>query len=146
MKTALQLQTIAVSYQEICEGERPWTALGNFMNDFFGNFPGQREDLVKDPLTPPAELTPELHLWATFCAASVEYLCEQYQLACPEWVQQPAYTLAEPWFQSEAARHVPRIAERYKQTTPAAFARRNIYCGDRVFNNKYEQIPQPHAA
>jgi hypothetical protein len=146
MKTVAQLQTMAVSYQEICAGERPWTALGNFMNDFFGNFPDRRQDLINDPLLLPATPAPEQQRWAAFCAAAVDYLCEQHGMACPEWVQQQVYILAEPWFQSEAALHVPRIAERYRQSTPSAFARRNIFCGDRVFNNKYEPAPQHHAA
>lgn len=146
MKTVTQLQTMVVSYQEICGGERPWTALGNFINDFFGNFPDRRDELVRDPIALPEEPTPEQRRWAAFCAAAVEYLCEQHQLTCPQWVQQPMYTLAEPWFQSEAAQRVPRIAERYRQTTPTAFARRNIYCGNRVFNNKYERTPQMSAA
>jgi hypothetical protein len=28
MKTCDQLQTVAVTYQEICQGEMPWIALG----------------------------------------------------------------------------------------------------------------------
>ena len=146
MKTMTQLQTMALSYQEIRAGERPWTALGNFMNDFFGNFPESRADLVAEPILLPMEPTAEQLRWATFCAAAVEHLCDEYQLACPAWTQQADYTLAEPWFSSEAAQRVPRIAERYRQTTPEAFARRNIYCGNRVFQNKYESAPQHYAA
>ncbi len=37
MKTCTELQTMAVSYQEICEGQRPWNSLGNFMNDLVAN-------------------------------------------------------------------------------------------------------------
>ena len=27
--------TMALTYQAICQGERPWVALGNFMNEWF---------------------------------------------------------------------------------------------------------------
>lgn len=33
MKPVDQLQTMTLTYQEICQGEEPWVALGNFMND-----------------------------------------------------------------------------------------------------------------
>jgi len=35
MKPIHQLQTMACAYQEICQGEEPWVALGNFMNYWF---------------------------------------------------------------------------------------------------------------
>lgn len=137
MKLATQLQTMSVSYREICAGEDPWIPLGNFMNDFFGNYPERREELVRDPLAEPAEMTPELYRWAVFCAASVEYLCQKYDLPCPTWALNPAYTLAEPWYYSLGA-HKESVRERLRQQTPAAFTRRNIYCGNRMFLNKYE--------
>lgn len=130
-----------VSYREICDGARPWVALGNFINDFFGNFPARRAELVAEALTLPTNPTDEQYRWAAFCAASVQHLCEQYQMDCPAWVHNPDFILAEPWFHSPAAEKVPRIAQRYRQTTPEPFASRNIFCGNRVFNNKYEQAP-----
>jgi hypothetical protein len=33
---------------------------------------------------------------------------------------------------------LPRVQEKLRRTTPEPFAKRNIFCGDRVFNNKYE--------
>lgn len=138
MKTYNELQTICISYTEICEGETPWVPLGNFMNDFFGNFTDQRFALVKDPLQEPANPTPEMQKWAVFCAASVEYLCQKYHLPCPSWVYNPSYTLLEPWFHSPAAAHKPHIRERLLRETPPEFAKRNVYCGNRVFANKYE--------
>ena len=141
MKTDTELQTIQVSYKEICEGERPWTALGNFMNDFFGNFPERRGDLVRDPVQEPANSTLDMHRWAVFCAASVEYLCQKYGLVCPDWVHEANYALPEPWFHSSAAEHKLHVRERIMRETPEAFTRRNIYCGNRIYNNKYEIIP-----
>lgn len=137
MKTYIELQTMAMSYKEICEGQRPWNPLGNFMNDFFGNFPDRREELVKDPIEEPKDATPDMNKWAVFCAASVEYLCDRYNIPCPEWVNEPTYTLAEPWYDSPGAEK-PQVRERLERKTPFAWTKRNIYCGDRVFWNKYE--------
>ena len=75
--------------------------------------------------------------WATFCAASVEWLCERYGIACPSWVENPIYALPEPWYDSPAA-HKRQVRERLRSQTPAPFARRNVYSGDRMFANKYE--------
>ncbi|MEO8956281.1 MAG: hypothetical protein ABI396_09295, partial [Ktedonobacteraceae bacterium] len=61
MKTNTALQTIEVSYKEICEGQDPWIPLGNFMDDFFGNFTDRRVELVQDPLHEPANATPDMH-------------------------------------------------------------------------------------
>ncbi len=78
-----------------------------------------------------------MYKWAVFCAASVEYLCEQYNLSCPDWVNNSTYTLAEPWYDSPGAEK-PIVREMLKQKTPSAWTKRNIYCGDRVFWNKDE--------
>lgn len=145
MKTCLELQTINVSFREICAGEDPWIPLGNFMNDFFGNYLEQREELVKEPITLPEEPTPDQQRWAVFCAASVEYLCLKYDVPCPDWVNDPAYaSLPEPWYYSLAA-HKPKVRERLHRETPEPFTRRNIYCGNRMFDNKYE-TPQRRSA
>jgi hypothetical protein len=89
---------MAVAYKEICQGEDPWIALGNFMNDWFDNMKDRREQLVTDPLREPESPSTEAHQWAAFCAASVEWFCQRYGVPCPAWVQDPGYTLAEPWF------------------------------------------------
>lgn len=141
MKTETQLQTMALSYQEICAGKTPWIPLGMFMHDFFGNFVGRREELVKDAIEEKADATPLLHQWAVFCAASVEYLCQKYGLPCPDWVHNPEYTLSEPWYYSPGA-HKPHIRKRLEEETPEPFTKRNIYCGDHVWANKYEMAAQ----
>ena len=132
-----ELQTIKMTYQAIVEGERPWTALGDFMNYWFCYAIEQRAELVEEVIREPDELTPELHQWAVFCAAAVEYLCERSSLACPDWVTDPSYMLDEPCFKGLGA-HKPAIQVRLRQETPECFARRNIYCGNRIFANKYE--------
>jgi hypothetical protein len=141
MKPIYQLQTMACAYQEICQGEEPWVALGNFMNYWFDYAKDRRAELVAIPLSLPEPLTDELFQWAVFCAASVEYLCDRYQVPCPSWVRNPAYCLSEPWFDALMA-HKPEVREWLIQDTPEPFTRRNIYCGNRVFNNKWEIAEQ----
>jgi hypothetical protein len=130
-------QTMAQTYRAICQGEAPWVALGSFMNAWFDYACDRRASLVADPLTLPDAPDADSQRWAAFCAASVEWLCERYSIACPFWVENPAFVLPEPWFDSPAA-HKPQVRERLRRRTPLPFARRNVYCGDRVFANKYE--------
>ena len=137
MKTCDQLQTMALTFQEICQGEAPWVALGNFMNDWFDHAKDRRAQLVANPISMPTSSGSDILRWAAFCAASVEWLCKQYEITCPEWVENPTYFLSEPWFDSPAA-HKPQVRERLLRQTPEPFTRRNIYCGNRMFKNKYE--------
>jgi hypothetical protein len=141
MKSVHHLQTMAFTYQEICQGEEPWVALGNFMNDWFDYKKDQRPELVATPLSLPERWTDEQFRWAVFCAASVEYLCDRYGVSCPSWVYNPVYHLLEPWFDAPMA-HKPEVREWLMQDTPEPFTRRNIYCGDRMFNNKWEVAEQ----
>ena len=142
METITQQQTIAITYREICAGKSPWIPLGMFMHDFFGNFKDCREELVRDPIIVCSEMTAEQQKWAAFCAASVEYLCEKYSIACPEWTR-GHMALPEPMYEGLGC-HKPQVQERLRMTTPEPFARRNIYCGDRVFANKYEIAEDLH--
>ncbi len=134
MKPINHLQTMAFAYQEISQGARPWVALGNFMNDWFDYAKDRRAALVATPLSLPSD---ELFRWAVFCAASVEYLCERYAVSCPSWVHNPAYCLSEPWFDSPMA-HKPEVQAYLIQQTPAPFTKCNIYCGERMYANKWE--------
>ena len=70
-----QLQTMHLSFQEICQGERPWTALGNFMNDWYEYHKDRRAELVADSLPSSEAYSPEIQRWAAFCAASTEWFC-----------------------------------------------------------------------
>jgi hypothetical protein len=141
MKTIDHLQTIATTYQEICQGERPWVALGNFMNDWFDYAKDRRTELVTNPLSLPEPLDDEMLRWATFCAASVEWLCERYGVPCPSWVYNPIYHLSETWFDAPYP-NKPEVRAWLIQTTPEPFTRRNIFCGNRMFANKYELAEQ----
>lgn len=146
MATWIQTQSIANAYKEICTEQRanPWVPLGNFSNDFF-DLPDQREQLLKDaPLLPDAPSEDEIR-WATFCAASAEYLCHLYHIPVPAWVAR--YTpLPEAWFHSPAAYYKEHVRERYIRTTPEEFRKYNIFCGNKVYINKAEAaLEKAHA-
>lgn len=88
------IDTMAYAYQRICQGEDPWTALGDFSNAWYGYAKHIRPNLIKDPLTRPERETERTRHWGAFCAASVEYLCELFQQSCPKWAHDPYYILA----------------------------------------------------
>ncbi len=111
------LQTTQTTYQLITQGERPWNALGDFLNYGFGYATDHRAELAREPIQEPTEVTADLHRWVAFCTASVEYLCERYSIPCPEWVLQPTYNLSEPWFTGLGA-DKPQIQARLRQETP----------------------------
>jgi hypothetical protein len=135
MKT--RMNTIATAYNNICQGVAPWIALGNFMHDFFGNYPRQRRQLLRDPIELSPFPTLEQRQWAAFCAASVEYLSERYSLRCPAWPRDPAFFLAEKWYNDGGA-DLPEVREWLEQETPEAFRRHNVYCSPRIYANKFE--------
>jgi hypothetical protein len=57
--------------------------------------------------------------------------------AVPGWVRADRHTLREPWFHAFHPEH-PEVRARLLRRTPEPFTRRNNYCGDRMFANKYE--------
>ncbi|MEO7022527.1 MAG: hypothetical protein ABI234_20425, partial [Ktedonobacteraceae bacterium] len=131
------LQTFKRAFAEICTGEGPWIALGKFMHQFFGAYSMFRAELVREPIELPQDMSPDLFRWAVFCAASVEYLCHTYDLPCPSWVLDECYRLEDPWFY-DLAGDLPEVQEELRETTSEEFARRNVFCGDDVYRNKYE--------
>jgi hypothetical protein len=137
-KRQTPLQTLQRAYQQICAGKEPWIPLGNFMHHFFGCYRERRFELLADPIMEPEEPTDEQWKWAVFCAASAEYLSKKYDVPCPLWALQARYQLAEPWYDDLCA-DLEEVQEELRETTPEAFAKRNIFCGDTVFNNKYEK-------
>ncbi len=132
-----RLQTMQLSFEEICQGQDPWIPLGNFMNDWYTYHPGRRPELVADPL--PETYPSAFHQWATFCAAAAEWFCTAYHIPCPTWVHSPKYVLAEPWFTRERE----SVRQWLLETTPEEFRQRNIFCGNRMFLNKYEITTLP---
>ena len=133
----VHLQTFKRSFEEICAGSDPWIPLGNFMHQFFGYYKHLRSELVRESIEVSDNVSPEQFQWAVFCAASVEYLCGQYNIACPEWALNSQFSLEEPWYYAIGA-DLQQVREKLRQTTPEPFRRRNIFCGDRTYRNKYE--------
>lgn len=132
-------QTMKLVYQEIVyEGADPWLPLGNFMNSWYDYHKGKRRSLVKECPEVPENPTPEQLQWAVFCAASVEYFCQKYNIPCPKWIFDPAYErLSEPWFYSPYT-HMEQVREELSQESPEPFKRRNIFVSKRIYANKYE--------
>jgi hypothetical protein len=125
-------QTMRLSFEQICQKERPWTALGNFMNHWYSYHMDEREQLIIDPL--PENYPPEFHQWAVFCTASVEWFSHTYGVPCPDWVYDPRYILDQPWFFDRGGH------KELQQTTPPEFARRNVFCGADIYANKWEFV------
>ncbi|GCE48316.1 hypothetical protein EI42_05218 [Thermosporothrix hazakensis] len=126
-----QKQTMKRAFAEICQGVDPWIALGNFMNEWFVYSVDDRSQLVSELIHLPEQATPSQLQWAAFCAASVEYLCQKYNVPCPAWPQTLNFKLPIPWY-------YPAKTQYLIERTPEPFRRRNIYCGDKMFNNKTE--------
>ena len=143
--TAIQ-QTMKRAYRDIQNGEDPWVAIGDFSHDWFGNYADQRPELVEEPLELPAEAPLDQVLlfrqWAAFCAASVEYLCRQANLPVPVWVNDARYALTEEeMFYTSPLAYKQRVRERLQLEAPEPFRRRNVFCSERIYANKYEASP-----
>ncbi len=130
MRRQYKWQTVAETFEQICKGAQLWVSLGNFLNDWWYFSVDHRSELIETPIAPAP--TPDLHIWAAFCAAMVEWLCEQDNVSCPTWTMKECYILPRPWFYDvEWTRRASLLA-----TTPAAFKRRNLFVGDRMFLGK----------
>lgn len=74
--------------------------------------------------------------WAVVCAALAECLCQQDDIECPSWVNEPAYKLADPWYGLHALGAAkPAVRDDLERVTPEPFRRRNIFSGSRVLAN-----------
>ncbi len=161
------VQTLAGAYAAIAAHTDPWVALNEFFHEWFDYSRTERlqliaEDILSggpsallDALDAPSSELPRSERdrrwrWAVFCAAAADYLCIRDGITSPTWVSDPRYTLAEPWYYLGVRDPLtPEEQAHLEQTTPAPLRRRNIFCGDRVFANKYEfakQVQQVVAA
>jgi len=138
-------QTIKCTYEDIQNGDDPWVALGDFANDWFGRNKDIRAGLVAEPLELPIEAPSDqvllLRQWAAFCAASVEYLCHQADLPVPEWVNDTRYALTEEEvFYTSPLAYKQRVRERLQLEAPEPFRRRNVFCSERVYATKHDEV------
>lgn len=139
LESCVPLETMKWAYQQTCAGKDPWTGLGCFRHAWYGYARNNRAALVSEPLEKPEQETEYTRRWAAFSAASVRFLCERYHVPCPDWVYDPSYILPTPWWRTPREAD-PNRQERLRKTTPAPFTRRNIFCGQRIFQNNYEQF------
>lgn len=121
-----QPHTMAETFERIIHQEDVWNAIGDFLDDWRYCSTGERQALVLDPIG--SATTPEQHKWATFCAAIVEYLCKQDNIAFPTWTGKPEYHMEHPWFLYKNW----RLRAWQLTTTPIPFRSRNIFGGDRI--------------
>ena len=133
--------TIQETFDQICNNQAPWVAIGNFLNDWWFFAVEYRREMIEQP--PAKAATQETQRWAAFCAAMVEWLCVQDNVLCPNWTKHRRYMLADPWFFYEDDESRAWLMA----TTPAPFKMRNIYGGDRMFKHVDRATPanrEPH--
>jgi hypothetical protein len=115
------------SFQRILQGEYPWVAFGDFLDDWRRSEPGDRLELVMRPLA--ETTTPEEQQWATLFAGTIEELCLTENLPVPAWIMESRYYLQEPWYPTARKEALRRFME---ETTPRAFTSRKVFIGDRA--------------
>src|SRR6266566_5694546 len=125
------IHTLALAYEELCQGETFRVAVGNFMNAFFLYHVHGRQELLDDPIQLPEQPTTEQKQWAAFCAGAAEYLAKRYRLQCPAWALDPTYSLATAWYVVDHF-DTPAMREHLEASAPEPFRRRNVFCSDRI--------------
>jgi hypothetical protein len=131
-------QTVAKAFDDICNNETPWVAIGNFLNYWWAYGVDHRLELIEMPLASAPVPTLKTQRWAAFCAAMVEWLCSQADLPCPAWTNQESYILSKPWFFYKDSESRSQLMAR----TPAPFQMRNIFGGDRMFLHKWDMAKE----
>src|SRR5215475_11441590 len=127
-----QRQTILETLARIQQApEYPWVAIGDFLDDWHRSAEDERLALVSMGI-PEVESGSAVFRWAVFCAAIVEWLCLQDHLPIPDWTQNTHLHLPDPWYLYPGDLEQMKVWQR--ETTPASFARRNIFGGDKILS------------
>ena len=121
--TGYRLSTANQSFERIREGEDPWIAFGDFLDDWRRAESDQIAALIADPIKT-NEADP-LRRWAALFVAAIDWLCYilDEDMAPPDWIADEVYVLPEPWFVIE---HKAMRAWQLEQS-PAPFRMRRIY-------------------
>ena len=125
MTTGYLPQTTVDTMARIAAGVDPWIAFRDFLEDWT-YLPDSRLGLAAQS---PAFANEDERRWAALLAAAVEALCERDGLATPGWTSESAFRLDQAWYLYEGT---GRIRDWLHETTPLAFASRNIWSGDRL--------------
>jgi hypothetical protein len=125
MTTMYQPQTTSDTMARIAAGVDPWIAYRDFLEDWT-YIPESRGDLV---LAKPEFARSEHRQWASLLAATAEALCVRDGVPVPPWTHDPAFQLEDPWYLYDGT---GRMREWLRESTPAPFAARNIWSGDRL--------------
>ena len=142
MTFLFKTQTLARAYDELASGKEGFRiAIGNFMNAFFLYYVESRQELLDPSIQLPDNPSLEQRGWAAFCAGAAEYLAAHYDLQCPNWAFDPAYSMPEPWYIVPNPNRAMR--EDFQKTAPEAFRKRNVFCSNRVFANAHPSSREP---
>ena len=111
--------------------EYTWVAIGDFLDDWRRSAEDDRLALVSMGI-PEVEIGSSVFHWAVFCAAMVEWLCIQDHFSIPDWTQDSHLHLPDPWYLYPG--EVEQMKAWQRETTPASFAQRNIFGGDKILS------------
>src|SRR5205807_9733958 len=118
------------SFQRIMEGEDPFVAHGDLLENWQRTPHENRLAIVADPL-PKVSPTQEEPEWAAFFVATIVQLCLTSGIPVPEWTKDPKYPLAEPWYMGVKSE---KLRRHYRETTPMIFALYNVFGGDDILS------------
>ena len=131
------IDTMAYAYQRICQGEDPWTALGDFSNAWYGYAKHIRPDLVREPLIKPEQETE----WDPALGSFLRRICR-----IPLWPPSPTlpgvgtrlllysrYSLVV----YPTCRTIQQSENTRGEHTPT-FCLSQHFCSNRLYQNKYE--------
>jgi len=125
MSLSYRPQTVRDTMRRIEAGVDPWIAYRDFLEDWT-YIPDARAQLALDE---PAVVDLSDLRWAALLAATVEALSERDGLPAPDWTAGERYRLSEPWY---VYRGGTRMREWIRESTPPAFAGRNVWSVDRL--------------